>query len=86
MRGTIPTSTSVWKFADLLAIIGAVLGMCFIAFFPIAFVIWIVTFFIHRSLVNQAAILSKLETIEDLLTKTQSEQAAVPASEAIQES
>jgi len=86
MHKNMPTSNSVLKFADLLAIIGAVLGMCFIAFFPLAFVIWIVTFFIHRSLVNQAAILSKLETIEDLLTKTQPEDAEVPASEVAQES
>lgn len=86
MRKNMPTSNSVLKFADLLAIIGAVLGMCFIAFFPLAFVIWIFTFFVYRFMINQAAILSKLETLEDLLTKTQPEDAEVPASETIQES
>lgn len=86
MSGNTPSSHSIRKFADALAWFGGLLGLLFIALWPISILIWVSTYFISRLLINQAALMSKLETIETILMKTQPESETIPVTEAVQES
>lgn len=81
-----PTALSVRKFAGNIAWFGGILGLLIIALWPISIMIWTATYFMNRFMINQSAILSKLEAIEGLLTKEAPVEAESSQSEAIQES
>jgi len=82
----LPTAQSMQKHVFSLVWLGGLLGLLFLALWPISLMIWFLTYFISRFLKNQAALMSKLETIESLLTKEQPEEAEVTLKEAVQES
>lgn len=83
---SIQTSQSLKRYAENVLWIGGVLGLMCIVLWPIMLVVWLLTYLYYRSILTQIALLSRLETIESLLTKEAPEVAEVPQTEAVQES
>lgn len=84
--GSSQSSSSLKRYAENVLWIGGVAGLFIIAFWPISFLIWFLTYLYHHSVLTQATILTKLETIESLLTKETPVENEVLQMEAVQES